>query len=126
MKQFFIRSLESLKKMKDHKLYRKFLFLTMGISTTVWFLVRVIPKPSRAAYPCMQASAPVMSAFVLYLLSLVGGVTAWMKAKTFIKNRKFGYATLFILIALTCTTIFAVQNSDTLYAQLKSTFSPPK
>ena len=126
MKHIFVISLEKLKKIKDHKLYRKFLFLTMGISTTIWFLVRVIPKPSRAAYPCMQASAPVMSAFVLYLLSLVGGVTSWMKAKTFIKNRKFGYATLFILIALTCTTIFAVQNSDTLYAQLKSTFSPPK
>jgi len=41
------------------------MFLGVGLSSTVWFLIRVIPKPSRAAYPCMQASAPVMSAFVL-------------------------------------------------------------
>jgi uncharacterized protein (DUF362 family) len=74
----------------------------------------------------MQASAPIMSAFVLYLLSLVGGVTAWMKAKTFIKNRRYGYATLFVLIAVIFAASFAVQNSDTLYAQIKSTIIPVK
>ena len=31
-------------------------------------------KPSRAAYPCMKVAAPIMSGFVLYLLSL-GGIT---------------------------------------------------
>ncbi len=126
MTHFFGSALELLKKLKAHKSFKRLSFLTLGISSTVWFLVRVIPKPSRAAYPCMQASAPIMSAFVLYLLSMVGGVTAWMKAKTFIKNRRFGYATLFGLVAVICATVFAVQNSDTLYAQVKATFDPPK
>lgn len=126
MKHIFVKPAELFRNMKNHKLFKRISFFALGISTTVWFLVRVIPKPSRAAYPCMQASAPVMSAFVLYLLSLVGGVTAWMKAKTFIKNRKFGYATLFVLIAVIFAASFAVQNSDTLYAQLKSTFLPAK
>jgi uncharacterized protein (DUF362 family) len=126
MKHIFVKTVESLKEMKEHKLFRKLSFFVLGISTTIWFLIRVIPKPSRAAYPCMQASAPVMSAFVIYLLSMTGGVTAWMKAKTFIKNRKFGYAALFVIIALTCTTIFVVRDSDTLYAQLKSTVIPLK
>jgi len=126
MKHLFAKSAESFKTMKNHKLFKKLAFFTVGISTTAWFLIRVIPKPSRAAYPCMQASAPIMSAFVLYLLSVVGGVTAWMKAKTFIKNRKYGYASLFALIALICVASFAVQNSETLYAQLKSAVMPPK
>lgn len=52
--------------------YHIFLFWGLGISSTVWFLVRVVPKPSRATYPCMQAAAPMMSAFVVYLLSFTG------------------------------------------------------
>lgn len=126
MKHILKKSAACLKKIKENKLFKKLTFFSLGLSATIWFLVRVIPKPSRAAYPCMQASAPIMSAFVLYLLSLVGGVTAWMKAKTFIKNRRYGYASLFALVALICITIFAVQNSDTLYAQLKSVVNPPK
>jgi hypothetical protein len=30
-------------------------FTVMGIASLIWFLVRVIPKPSRATYPCMNA-----------------------------------------------------------------------
>ena len=126
MKLFFVSSAASIKKMIDHRLFKKLSFLTLGISTTIWFLVRVIPKPSRAAYPCMQASAPIMSAFVLYLLSITGGIAAWMKAKTFIKNRKYGYAALFTVVALVCATTFAVQNSNTLYAHVKSVVNPTK
>lgn len=126
MKHMFVKATESRKRRKGHKVFKKLSFFIVGISTTAWFLIRVIPKPSRAAYPCMQVSAPIMSAFVLYLLSLVGGVTAWIKAKTFIKNRRLGYAALFVGIALVCTIIFTIQNSDTLYAQLKSAIIPVK
>jgi len=126
MKNSFQNFAEMLNKILANKLFKKLILIGLGLSSTIWFLVRVIPKPSRAAYPCMQASAPIMSAFVLYLLSLFGGVTAWMKAKTFIKNKKYGFATIFILIAITFGTIFIAQNSDTIYAQLKSVVSPPK
>jgi hypothetical protein len=38
-----------------------------GAAALVWFLVRVIPKPSRASYPCQRAAFPVASAFVIWL-----------------------------------------------------------
>jgi hypothetical protein len=53
----------------------KFVFFVLGIASTAWFIVRVIPKPSRATYPCMRVAAPFMSGFVMYLLA-VGGITA--------------------------------------------------
>ncbi len=53
----------------------KLMFFVVGIVSTVWFLIRVIPKPSRASYPCMRIAAPFMSGFVLYLIA-VGGITA--------------------------------------------------
>ena len=56
-------------------------FFFLGIGSTIWFLIRVIPKPSRAAYPCMRASAPFMSAFVLYLIGLASTVYIFKKKK---------------------------------------------
>ncbi|MFY9153068.1 MAG: DUF362 domain-containing protein [Prolixibacteraceae bacterium] len=54
----------------------KLSFFILGIGSTIWFLLRVIPKPSRATYPCMRASAPFMSAFVIYLIGLAS--TIWI------------------------------------------------
>ena len=39
------------------KLAEKIFFPVIGTLSLIWFLVRVIPKPSRAAYPCMRAAA---------------------------------------------------------------------
>ena len=39
----------------------------MGLSSLIWFLLRVIPKPSRAAYPCQRLAFPVASGFVVWL-----------------------------------------------------------
>lgn len=47
----------------------------------IWFLVRVVPKPSRAAYPCQRATAPMASAFVVWALALAGSALAWRRGK---------------------------------------------
>lgn len=59
----------------------RLVFAAIGLLSTVWFLIRVIPKPSRATYPCMQAAAPLMSGFVTYLLGLVATALALKKAQ---------------------------------------------
>ena len=67
---------------------RIFLFWGLGLFSTIWFLVRVIPKPSRASYPCMQTAAPLMSAFVMYLLSFTGVWVSLRKLREAFRNRK--------------------------------------
>ncbi|MCX6268318.1 MAG: DUF362 domain-containing protein [Bacteroidetes bacterium] len=54
--------------LKARKMPPGLIFFVLGSLATLRFLIRVIPKPSRAAYPCMQATAPFMSGFVLYLI----------------------------------------------------------
>jgi hypothetical protein len=44
-----------------------------GFAALAWFLLRVIPKPSRAGYPCQRAAFPVASAFVLWLCASTAG-----------------------------------------------------
>jgi uncharacterized protein (DUF362 family) len=41
-----------------------------GLASLLWFLVRVIPKPSRASYPCQRAAMPLASGFVIWLVGL--------------------------------------------------------
>lgn len=69
----------------------KILVLLTGFAATVWFLSRVIPKPSRATYPCMQAAAPLMSSFVVYLISLFGGIKFVTCTYNLIKDNKFAF-----------------------------------
>ena len=37
----------------------KICFPLMGLTALIWFLIRVVPKPSRIAYPCQQVAAPL-------------------------------------------------------------------
>jgi uncharacterized protein (DUF362 family) len=43
-----------------------------GFASLLWFLARVIPKPSRAAYPCQRAAAPLAGGFILWVAGLAG------------------------------------------------------
>jgi hypothetical protein len=94
----------------------KIAFIVLGISSTVWFLIRVIPKPQRATYPCMKAAAPVMSAFVVYLLTLFGSVLAIRKARYYFKRTKYIYALTFFFLATLCAFIFMTKNTEDIYA----------
>jgi hypothetical protein len=100
---FFLGRLKSFLK---NKLTYRFGVLFVGISTTIWFLIRVIPKPQRASYPCMQAAAPFMSAFVLYLLGLFGSTAAFRLARKNYHRSRYLLAATFLIIALFFTFLF--------------------
>ncbi len=94
----------------------KIIFIALGISSTIWFLLRVIPKPQRATYPCMKAAAPLMSTFVVYLFTFSGSVFAFQKAKYHFQKARFIYAASFFIIATFCTFIFLTNNTEEVYA----------
>ena len=58
-------------------------FWLTGFIALFWFLVRVIPKPSRAAYPCQQAAFPLASAFVISLCAASAGLAAFLRHHRF-------------------------------------------
>ena len=99
------------------KWFSRLIFIWLGVSATLWFLIRVIPKPSRATYPCMQAASPFMSAFVIYLLSLWGGVTAFKKMRHYFVQKQIGLACLCLLAVFAGTIAFTSNNIETVFAQ---------
>jgi hypothetical protein len=80
------------------KLSRLF-FPLIGLGALIWFLVRVIPKPSRATYPCQRAAFPIASGFVLYLLGLLTSAFALKKVKKHLKGDRYWVAAAFSVIA---------------------------
>ncbi len=61
------------------KRWVKWLFPITGLAALIWFLIRVIPKPSRATYPCQRVAFPLASSFIAYILGI--GVTALVLRK---------------------------------------------
>lgn len=89
---------------------RKLAFFILGIGSTIWFLFRVIPKPSRASYPCMKASAPFMSAFVLYLIGLAATIYVFREKKGRLLLVKGVLAIVFVVSLLISFSPSATEN----------------
>jgi len=53
--------------------------LATGLLALLWFLIRVVPKPSRASYPCQRAALPLASGFVMWLVGLAGSVAIFRR-----------------------------------------------
>ncbi len=95
--RFFGGLRDSLRKIKVPP---RLIFILMGALSTIWFLVRVIPKPQRAGYPCMKAAFPFMSAFVVWILMMTGSIAALKKAKQNLKARRYIIGISFSLAAI--------------------------
>lgn len=89
----------------------KFYLIMLGIASTVWFLFRVIPKPSRASYPCMRVAAPFMSTLVIYLLSLGTTTFAFKRFHKNIKNANYLTASLFLVVGVLSFSAYLIQDS---------------
>lgn len=102
---------DKIKKARNYLLERSTLkpvLFMAGLLATIWFLIRVIPKPSRAGYPCMRAAAPLMSGFVLYILSFTSSFAAFRKSRTFYQKRSYFITVLLIVVGLVSAGIFFV------------------
>jgi hypothetical protein len=63
-------------------------FPAVGFLALVWFLVRVLPKPSRAAYPCQRVAAPLAGGFLAWLAGIAGAVILLRKARSGLRQAR--------------------------------------
>jgi hypothetical protein len=82
------------------KIFKRMFLPFVGLSALVWFLVRVIPKPSRAAYPCMRVAAPLASTFVLYLIGFTSSMFLFKKAKNYFYQARYILFSVALLVGI--------------------------
>ena len=96
-----------------HKnIFLRLFFPLIGLASVIWMLIRIIPKPSRAEYPCMKVAAPIASGFLVYIVTLIAALFSFQKARTYVRNSRYALASIFILIAV-LTGMYFVFNTNT-------------
>ncbi len=70
------------------RLIKKISLPLIGLISLLWFLIRVIPKPSRANYPCQRAAFPFATSFIIWLTSMAASVTLFKKVRYHLGNKK--------------------------------------
>ena len=102
----------------------KWLFPLTGIGALVWFLIRVIPKPSRAEYPCQKVAFPIASSFIAYILGLGAVTIAMKKAHQRLHQARYVLAAFCVLIAIGCAWLTISINSKNAKAAFVPTDPP--
>lgn len=76
------------------------LFVLAGLCALVWFLIRVVPKPSRAAYPCQRAAMPLAASFVLWVIGITGSLLAFRKAAKCMVQARYAVSGICVVVGI--------------------------
>jgi hypothetical protein len=76
----------------------KWLFPATGLFALIWFLIRVIPKPDRANYPCMRVAFPLASTFVTWMTGLIVSTLAFRRAQVHFRRNRY-------MVAFSCLAV---------------------
>jgi len=71
-----------------------------GLLALIWFLIRVVPKPSRALYPCQRVAMPLASGFVAWLLGIAASVVAFRQARANLTAKRYVLALVALLVSV--------------------------
>jgi hypothetical protein len=82
------------------------MFPAAGLLSLIWFLLRVAPKPSRAAYPCQRTAAPLAVGFLLWFAGALASASLYRKAKELWRRSQ-------VMLACTCLVIAAILGIST-------------
>ncbi len=79
----------------------------LGFMALLWFIIRVIPKPSRATYPCQRFAFPIASAFVLWITATFFSFKFFRDARSLIRRKRAPGA---VALLLTGVVLLALSN----------------
>jgi hypothetical protein len=87
----FIKSSRSGKITGSGRVKRKVLWLwiVLGTASVIWVLIRVVPRPSRATYPCQKVAQPLAAGFLAWLLGLAGSTLIVCRARRLFQSHRY-------------------------------------
>ncbi len=80
--------------------WNRWAFPAAGLLSLIWFLFRVIPKPSRAAYPCQRAAAPLAGGFLVWVAGAVVSASLFRRGRQLWKRSRVALAGLCVVAAV--------------------------
>lgn len=108
---------------KIMKKYGKLIFFITGALSVLWIFWRLVTKPSRASYPCVQAAYPVAASFILYLTSLTASIFSYKYAAVYARKSKY-FISFLLLIFTFISGFFAFQaDQPTVLANVSNSYT---
>jgi len=90
----------------------------VGLVSLIWFLLRVIPKPSRATYPCQRVAFPLASTFVIWMTGVLCGKYFFSKVR-----HNFLRANYLLVIIFFVASIFSFFIITLPFSPVKASFN---
>lgn len=103
----------------------RLLFPLAGITALAWILLRVVQKPSRAQYPCVQAAAPLASSFLIYIAGWLGSAFFLKKARRHFRESRIVLFLSSLVIGIMCATSSFLQTHQDVRASTRSVLESP-
>jgi hypothetical protein len=83
------------------------LWIVLGLASVIWVLIRVVPKPSRATYPCQKVAQPLAASFIAWLLGLAGSSLFLRRARRLFQSRRYIVGAVYFTAAvMICSVTF--------------------
>lgn len=89
---------------------KKILFPIIGIIAIIWFLIRVLPKPSRITYPCQQLASGIGVSFLIYLATFLSTFPVFKLLHKYV-HRNIAYLFIFLFIGGSIVSVGLAFNS---------------
>jgi len=106
----------------------KISIVVTGLLSLAWFLFRVIPKPSRAFYPCQRAAFPIATSFIIWLIGVFSSLALFRSAKLHLSQQRFVFsATLFfssVVLFFAISTTFQPKSTQAEAKGIEEVFIP--
>ena len=96
----------------------------IGLLALVWWLVRVIPKPARADYPCQRVGLAVAFQGVALLMSLFAVPALFRRTRKYISQHRYALAVICLVLGVGCSLVVRSVFEATARAEDTGTFAP--
>lgn len=96
----------------EGKDWNKWWMPVIGFFAFLWFMIRVIPKPSRFRYPCQRAAFPLAVGFISWFTAVFGFTFSLKKSLEYFRKARYKVLATFLLLSLISGGIFLAVNSE--------------
>lgn len=97
----------------------------VGLLGLLWFLLRVVPKPSRATYPCQRVAFPLASSFVIWLVGLIAFLASCRRARYYWARTRYAPFVAALAVSVGALWLAHSTNSDPATAEVVLTPNAP-
>lgn len=111
---------------KLKKSHARVMLILIGLFSLVWFLIRVIPKPSRATHPCQRAAFPFASGFIIWVIGFLGGKYFLKTARLSFLGSNYLLVIIFLIASILSFSLITVPFSslNAAFQSKKEIFEP--